>query len=78
LTGAKLCEANLRQSILTGANFEGTSLLDTKITGVDLSKVINLSPEEVTLAIIDEKTKLPEYLEIIWTSEETHECKARS
>jgi hypothetical protein len=74
-----LCQicANLRKTILTGADFKGTSLLETKLTGVDLSQAVNLSPEEVTLAIIDEKTKIPDYLKIIWISDNTHECKAR-
>jgi len=62
---------------LAGANFKDTSLSETKLTGVDLSQVLNLSPEEITLAIIDKKTKVPDYLEIVWISDETHDCKAR-
>ena len=26
---------------------------------------------------VDEKTKIPDYLKIIWISDETHECQAR-
>jgi hypothetical protein len=39
--------------------------------------VVNLSPKEVTMAIIDEKTRVPDNLEIHWTSDETFECKER-
>ena len=77
MTGAKLSESNLRKTILTGADFKDVGLLETKLTGVDLSQVVNLSPNEVTLAIIDKKTKVPDYLEIHWISDETFECKAR-
>ena len=77
LSGAKLSEANLRKTNLTGTNFKGVSLLETKLTGVDLRPALNLSAEEVTLAIIDSKTQIPDYLEIIWISDETFECKAR-
>ena len=78
LTGANLNEANLRKTILAGAIFKDAILSETKLTGVDLSQVINLSPQEVTSAIIDKKTKIPDYLEIVWIPDETHECKARS
>jgi len=40
--------------------------------------VVNLSPKELTLAIIDKKTKVPDNLEIHWFSDETFECKPRS
>ncbi|SVE47569.1 uncharacterized protein METZ01_LOCUS500423, partial [marine metagenome] len=72
-----LSESNLRKATLTGANFKDARLLETKLTGVDLSQVVNLSPKEVTLAIIDKKTKVPDNLEIHWISDETFECKER-
>ena len=78
LTGAKLSEANLRKSNLAGADFRGASLVETKFQGVDLSQALNLAPEEVDLANIDEKTRIPDYLEIIWISEDDFKCKARS
>jgi hypothetical protein len=77
LTGANISESNLRKANLAGANFKDVKLSETKLTGVDLSKVVNLSPKEVSLAIIDKKTKVPDSLEIFWTSDDTFECKSR-
>ena len=64
-------------SVFTGANFKDVRLLETNLSGVDLSQVANLTPKEVTLAIIDKKTKVPDNLEIHWISDETFECKVR-
>ena len=78
LKGAQLSAADLRWTHLAGADFEGAELLETKLKGTDLSGSLNIDPEELATAILDEKTKIPDYLEVIWTSEDTFECKAKN
>ena len=76
--GAKLSAADLKKTNLSGANFEGAYLMETKFKGTDLRQVLNLSPDEIATAFIDEKTRIPDYLEVTWTSEDTFDCKLRS
>ncbi len=77
LQGANLEKAQLQGASLQGANlqeanFEGADLRETffweanlqgaQLQGVDLSGAIGLRPQQVELAVIDEKTRLPDYL----------------
>lgn len=68
LIGADLRGANLRGTDLSGTDLSGTDLSGANLSGVDLSGAIllnsqNLLYEQISKAIIDEETKLPEYLE---------------
>ncbi len=77
LTGANLSSANLQRATIVGTNFKGTDLLETKLKKTDLSQALNLGPEEVDQAFIDEKTRVPDYLEVTWIDDDVFECKAR-
>jgi hypothetical protein len=63
LNGVQLLNANLHDVYLSGENFSGTSFDDTDLTGADLDGVRNLTFEQLKVAIIDENTVLPDYLE---------------
>jgi len=77
LQGANLEKAQLQGASLQGANlqevnFEGADLRETffweanlqgaQLQGVDLSGAIGLTLQQVESAVIDEKTRLPDYL----------------
>jgi uncharacterized protein YjbI with pentapeptide repeats len=55
-------EANLSEAHLEGANFIGAYLQRTRLMKTNLTKVKNLTQDQVDMACIDEKTILPEGL----------------
>ncbi|MGH9753699.1 MAG: pentapeptide repeat-containing protein [Blastocatellia bacterium] len=55
--------ANLHDANLYSANLSGADLGETILAGADFRDVFNLTCEQIELAWIDEKTKLPEELE---------------
>lgn len=66
--GADLSEANLTNADATGASFvgadmNGAHLAGTVLRGADLTGARNLTPEQLRVAIIDEATKLPDYID---------------
>jgi uncharacterized protein YjbI with pentapeptide repeats len=74
---SKLGDADFRSADLTGSDFSGAELIEAKFQGVDLRKVKNISPQELELSTIDSKTQVPGYIQVIWTSEDTYECRQR-
>ena len=48
------------------ANFTRANLTGTDLRGVDLRKVVGLEAEQITHAVTDETTKLPEHLQPHW------------
>ena len=67
LQGANLQKANLEGANLQGANLEKANLRDARLQGanlrgVDLANVRNLTKEQIASAMMDEKTRLPDYL----------------
>ena len=68
LSGANLERADLSDADCTNVNFRGANLKDADLTGTilkgaDLTGATNLTREQLGKAIVDEMTKLPEYLE---------------
>ena len=74
---SKLGDADFRSSDLTDSDFSGAELIEAKFQGVDLRKVKNISPQELELSTIDSNTQIPDYIEVIWTSEDTYECRQK-
>lgn len=72
LKKANLTGANLQGAFLDGANMQGTilgraillraDLKGANLRGVDLSGAIGLTREQLQSTVIDEKTRLPDYL----------------
>lgn len=60
--GANLTAANLFMANLAGADLSGSILKGANLRGANLSKVKNLTREQVESAIIDDSTILPDYL----------------
>lgn len=51
---------SLRAAILDDVDFENAELRGTRLEGVDLSKTIDLKPDQIKMACIDSKTKFPD------------------
>ncbi|MBW4646012.1 MAG: pentapeptide repeat-containing protein [Goleter apudmare HA4340-LM2] len=64
LSQAILYEANLHEANLMGANLSGTNLSDVKLEGAVLTGVKNLESQQITAALGDRTTRLPDYVEI--------------
>ena len=62
LEGANLSEANLEQANLEGSNLKGANLQQTNLINADLRKVVGLTRQQISQAICDETTQLPDYL----------------
>ena len=69
LNGAGMLESNLQYADLTNANLEGAqfnedvTFIQSKLNGADLTWATGLSFSQIKLAITDDKTRLPDYLE---------------
>jgi uncharacterized protein YjbI with pentapeptide repeats len=68
LSGASLRGANMADADATNANFrdvdfEGAILRGTILRGADLSGARNLTLEQLSEAVIDERTILPKYID---------------
>ena len=75
LSNANLSSTNLSQADLKGANFRNSNLNKTNLKGANLSEATNVSCEQIILAIIDKKTRLPDYIDIKNSSQTTIKCK---
>lgn len=69
LSGANLRNANLARAdasgaLFRGADFSNTDLVGTILKGADLTGAVNLTEEQLALAIIDDKTQLPTYIDL--------------
>jgi Pentapeptide repeats (8 copies) len=63
LEGANLTEANLEQANLEGSNLKGANLHQTNLVNADLRNAIGLTRQQLSQAICDETTQLPDYLD---------------
>jgi len=68
LSGAKLRGANFAGTDFTGADLRGADLREanlegTILKGADLREAKGLTWEQLSQAVIDETTRLPDYLE---------------
>ncbi|MFM2304265.1 MAG: hypothetical protein RLZZ135_1675 [Cyanobacteriota bacterium] len=72
--GANLTEANLEQANLEGANLKDANLINTNLINADLRKVVGLTQSQLSKAICDETTKLPDYLDSVsgWVKSRTN------
>ena len=69
LMGANLQRASLYQANLSGANLVGANLAnanfcDVKLAGANLTGVKNLNPQQISIAVGDRTTRLPDNFEI--------------
>jgi hypothetical protein len=63
LSEADLREANVREANLSGAVLREANVREADLSGADLSSVEGLTQEQLDSAVMDENTKLPEYLQ---------------
>ena len=65
LTFSNLSHSDFTEADFSGANLEGSLLRGTNFSGANLGSALGLLPEQLALACGDEKTMLPEGLEIL-------------
>jgi uncharacterized protein YjbI with pentapeptide repeats len=63
LRGANLSGADATNAVFRDADFDGALLAGTILRGADLSGAKNLTPEQLSTAIIDDRTILPGYID---------------
>lgn len=61
LEGANLTEVNLEQANLDGANLQGANLHQTNLINADLRNVVGLTRQQLSNAIYNDTTKLPNF-----------------
>jgi uncharacterized protein YjbI with pentapeptide repeats len=62
LEGANLEEANLEAANLEGSNLKDANLRQANLAHADLRSAIGLTTEQISSAIVNETTQLPDYL----------------
>lgn len=62
LEGANLEEANLEAANLEGSNLKDANLKQANLINADLRSAIGLTPQQISSAIVNETTRLPDYL----------------
>ena len=62
LENANLADADLSEASLRGVNFNNANLKGTILRGADLREARNLTWQQLSEAVIDESTRLPDYL----------------
>jgi hypothetical protein len=65
LEGANLSEANLAGANLEDANLKAANLHQTNLIAADLRKVVGLTHAQLSSAICNETTQLPDYIEAV-------------
>jgi uncharacterized protein YjbI with pentapeptide repeats len=63
LERANLAGTDATSAVFRGANLKGANLKGAILRGADLRDAKNLTWEQLSEAVIDETTKLPDYLE---------------
>jgi len=63
LREADLSRADLTGATARGADFRGAVLKKTILKGVDMTDAKNLTLDQLAEAVIDESTRLPEYID---------------
>jgi uncharacterized protein YjbI with pentapeptide repeats len=63
LRGANLAGADATNAILRDVDFEGARLHGTVLRGADLTGAKNLTIEQLSEAIVDDRTILPNYID---------------
>jgi uncharacterized protein YjbI with pentapeptide repeats len=63
LRGANLAGADATNASFRDVDFEGALLRGTVLRGADLTDARNLTVEQLSTAIIDDRTILPEYID---------------
>ncbi len=71
---ADLGHANLKGANLTFSYFNDANLTGSDLRGADLDRAVGLTCEQIESAVIDESTRLPDYISLAGFSESTFKC----
>ncbi|WP_372424183.1 pentapeptide repeat-containing protein [Salinarimonas chemoclinalis] len=63
MRGANLAGADLSNASLQRADLKGADLRGTVLRGTDLTEVANLTVEQLMSAVVDDRTRLPTYID---------------
>ena len=63
LVGSNFAGADAEGASFRGADFRDANLDGTNLKGADLRDATNLTVEQLSRAIVDEATKLPDYID---------------
>jgi uncharacterized protein YjbI with pentapeptide repeats len=63
LRGANLSRADASGALFRNSDFAGANLEGTILKGADLTGAVNLTEEQLAVAIIDDGTRLPAYID---------------
>ena len=74
---ANLRGTNLERADLQGAHFKNTNLRKANLKGANLNLSRNLTCDQIESAVIDKKTRLPNYITLTGSPESAYECKNR-
>jgi hypothetical protein len=72
-----LSEANLEAAYLASAFVQGADMQWANLNKAVLRYSVDLTPSQVQSARIDRETKVPQYLEILWTSKKDFRCEKK-
>jgi uncharacterized protein YjbI with pentapeptide repeats len=75
LTGANLTGADLREANLTGANLTGANLTGADLRGALLNLATSITCEQIKSAVIDENTRLPDYISLTGSPGSAYKCE---
>jgi len=74
---ANLRGANLKGANLSAADFYNTNLRKANLKGANLDRAFNLTCDQIESAVIDKKTRLPNYITLTGSPGLAYECKNR-
>ncbi|WP_306119915.1 MULTISPECIES: pentapeptide repeat-containing protein [unclassified Roseitalea] len=63
LKNANFAGADFKNARFVGSDFEGANLAGTVLIGADLTDAKNLTVDQLSRAVIDETTTLPDYID---------------
>ena len=63
LAGSNFADTDFGEADLSGSDFKNANLKRTNLRGADLRDAQNLTWEQLSEAMIDDSTRLPDYLE---------------
>ena len=72
---ANLSKANLKGANLSEADFNGAKLTGADLTGADLNSAASITCEQIKSGVIDENTRLPDYISLSGSPDSAYKCE---
>ena len=75
LISVQFSETDLREANLSGSNLFNTNISNSLLQSANLNSAIYLSCGQLKSAIIDRKTQMPDYIQLVWSSDSDYGCR---